>query len=90
MQEIGLIKSENTELSEGPSCIFPQSTRSLVPSLHPELLSGCVEVPAVAGDFILVEPDGELQVLVGSLKVKRNQGTTSHKQLTWFSCAGKT
>ena len=45
MQEFRFIKfsPENIQLSEGLFCQFSQSTESLIPDLHPELLSGCVE-----------------------------------------------
>ena len=43
MQEFGLIKSENFYLKVC-SARFSQSTEYLIPDLHPELLSWCVEV----------------------------------------------
>ena len=45
MHEIRLRKFslENIELSEVLFCQFSQITESLIPDLHPELLSGCVE-----------------------------------------------
>ena len=43
VQEIGLIKSspENSYLKACPDS-FSQSTKWLIPDVHPELLSGCV------------------------------------------------
>ena len=44
VQEIGLLKSSPTNIYlEACSASFSQSTECLIPDLHPELLSGCVE-----------------------------------------------
>ena len=71
MKKFGLIKSspKNNYLKACSTCFSP-STECLIPDLHPEPLSGCVEGQQleVTSDLSLVETDGKCQFSVSICK----------------------